>query len=97
MAAHCTNNPTDPRGNAYALKSLGSKPPTQVNVAIVRHLQHRHQKEASDGNTNLKGINATLRKDLIVDATGANFIAKADLYGDLFNFETKQGLSFKAE
>lgn len=90
LAADCHSNPIDPKGNASALQNaLQQATNTGRPLTLTGTYYIGADNDADDGMTVLKGINVTLRHDLIVDATGATFVAKTDLDGDLFSFDTK--------
>lgn len=90
IAADCSSNPANPNGKASKLQNaLQQATNTGKPLRLTGTYYIGTDKDATDGKQILKGINVTLRKDLIVDATGARFIAKADLDGDLFSFDTK--------
>ena len=90
LAADCSSTPANPNGKASKLQNaLQQATNTGKPLRLTGTYYIGSDKDASDGKTILKGITVTLRKDLIVDATAARFIAKADLDGDLFSFDTK--------
>ncbi|WP_269520509.1 right-handed parallel beta-helix repeat-containing protein [Alteromonas sp. BMJM2] len=90
LAADCSSTPANPNGKASKLQdALQQATNTGRPIRLSGTYYIGTDKNANDGKTILKGVNITLRKNLIVDATGARFIAKADLDGDLFSFDTK--------
>ncbi|RDV26186.1 right-handed parallel beta-helix repeat-containing protein [Alteromonas aestuariivivens] len=79
-AANCTSTPVNPNGNVSQLKdALQQATNTGLPLTITGTYYI-----SSD-------IKVTLRKDLVVDATGANFIATSSLDGDMFSFDTVNG------
>lgn len=90
IAADCSSNPVNPNGKASKLQdALQQATNTGKPLRLTGTYYIGTDKNTADGKSILKGISVTLRKNLIVDATGARFIAKADLDGDLFSFDTK--------
>ena len=83
LAADCSSKPANPNGKTSKLQNaLQQATNTGKPLRLTGTYYIGSDQDASDGKTILKGITVTLRKDLIVDATGARFIAKADLDGD---------------
>ncbi|MFC1518605.1 right-handed parallel beta-helix repeat-containing protein [Pseudomonadota bacterium] len=77
MAADCSSDPIDPRGSVVQLKESlqqASNTGKPLRIAGTYYIN-------SD-------IQVFLKKDLSVDATGANFIATSELDGDMFSFDS---------
>ncbi|WP_448248794.1 right-handed parallel beta-helix repeat-containing protein [Thalassotalea agariperforans] len=76
QAANCTSDPVNPNGNGSLLKdALQQATNTGKPLRITGTFYI-----SSD-------IKVYLKKDLIVDATSANFIATSNLDGDMFSFD----------
>jgi len=81
-ANNCTNSPVNPNGNASKLKEALQQ---ATNTGKALRLTGTYR-IGSD-------MQVFLKKDLIVDATGATFIATSNLDGDMFSFDAHSSLS----
>jgi hypothetical protein len=83
-AANCTSTPVNPNGDVSKLKNALQQ---ATNTGIPLQLTGTYFIS--------KDTKVWLKKDLIVDATGATFIATSDLDGDMFSFDANDRKSIK--